>query len=328
MERLIMAIPIAAGFLADCVIGDPHALAAIHPAALIGRLIAALERAARRLFPRRLVLGGTLLGCAVLILSTGIPLSLLILCYRVNIWLGIAVESLLCCTLTAARCLRDESMKVYRAIKKDNTEEARKAVSMIVGRDTARLDRDGIIRAAVETVAENASDGVTAPLFFMAIGGAPLGFFYKAANTMDSMLGYTNEKYRDIGRFAAKLDDLLNFLPSRMTALIMIMAAGLLGLDGRNAWRVWRRDRRNHASPNSAQTESACAGALGVRLGGDAYYFGELHHKPFIGDDARGIENEDIRRANRLMYLASAIMAALCTAARAGIFAVIAIIAA
>ena len=190
---------------------------------------------------------------------------------------------------------------------------------MIVGRDTAVLDRDGIIRAAVETVAENTSDGVTAPLFYMGLGGAVGAFFYKSVNTMDSMIGYKNEKYADIGWFAAKLDDVLNFIPSRLTALLMAAAAPVLGLDGRGALRIWRRDRRKHASPNSAQTESACAGALHVRLAGDAWYFGKLHKKPYIGDDDRPIEAEDIRRANRLMYAASVMMLVIAAALRGAI---------
>ena len=214
-------------------------------------------------------------------------------------------------------------MKVYRAISENDTEKARTAVSMIVGRDTKPLDRNGIIRAAVETVAENTSDGVTAPMLYMGLGGAVLGFFYKAANTMDSMIGYTGEKYLHIGKFAAKLDDVLNYIPSRLTALLMIFSAGILRLDMKNAWRIWRRDRRNHASPNSAQTEAVCAGALDVRLAGDAYYFGELHKKPFIGDNIREIENEDIRRANRLMYCTSALMLILCTVVRALLWGII-----
>ncbi|MBQ8078735.1 MAG: cobalamin biosynthesis protein CobD, partial [Oscillospiraceae bacterium] len=190
------------------------------------------------------------------------------------------------------------------------------AVSMIVGRDTAVLDEAGILRAAVETVAENTSDGVTAPLFYMAFGGAVGGLFYKAANTMDSMIGYRNETYAEIGRFTARLDDVLNYLPSRLTALLMIAACPCLGFDARQAWRIWRRDRRCHASPNSAQTESACAGALHLRLAGDAQYFGQVHHKPYIGDDDRPIEPEDIRRANRLMYAASGMMLLLCACVR------------
>ena len=225
-----------------------------------------------------------------------------------HLWLGAAVEGLMCYYLMAARCLHDESMNVYRKIASNDVEGARKAVSMIVGRDTNVLDRNGIIRAAVETVAENTSDGVTAPVMYMALGGAVLGFFYKAANTMDSMIGYKNEKYKDIGFFAAKLDDVLNYFPSRITAFAMISCAPMLRFDGIGAYRIWKRDRRKHASPNSAQTESACAGALGVRLAGDAYYFGELHKKEFIGDAIREIENEDICRANRLMYLSSALI--------------------
>lgn len=315
MKILIAVLPLLAGFLLDCILGDPYSLP--HPIRLIGKLISALEKWVRKTFENSLVTGGTVLSLIVLLVSTAVPLGLLILCYRINIWLGTAVESILCYYMLAARCLRNESMKVYRAFLENDTEKARKAVSMIVGRDTKPLDRNGIIRAAVETVAENTSDGVTAPMLYMGLGGAPLGFFYKAANTMDSMIGYTSEKYIKIGRFAAKLDDVLNFIPSRLTALLMILSAGLLNFDIRNAWKIWRRDRRNHASPNSAQTEAVCAGALDVRLAGDAYYFGELHKKPFIGDDIREIENEDIRRANRLMYCTSVLMLMVCAALRA-----------
>ena len=218
------------------------------------------------------------------------------------------------------KCLRDESTKVYRGLKENDTEKARKAVSMIVGRDTDRLDNSGIIRAAVETVAENTSDGVTAPLMFTALGGAIFGYLYKAANTMDSMIGYKNEKYAEIGYFAAKLDDILNYIPSRITALIMIFSSYMLKFNGKNAYKIWKRDRRKHASPNSAQTESVCAGALEIRLAGDAYYFGELHKKEYIGDDIRPIKNEDIRKANKLMYCTSVIVLILSIIFRAVIF--------
>lgn len=321
MKILIAVLPLLAGFLLDCILGDPYSLP--HPIRLIGRLVSALEKWARNAFANNLTAGGTILALIVLLTSAGIPLAVLFLCYRVNIWLGAAAESILCYYMLAARCLRNESMKVYRAISENDTEKARTAVSMIVGRDTKPLDRNGIIRAAVETVAENTSDGVTAPMLYMGLGGAVLGFFYKAANTMDSMIGYTSEKYLHIGKFAAKLDDVLNYIPSRLTALLMIFSAGILRLDMKNAWRIWRRDRRNHASPNSAQTEAVCAGALDVRLAGDAYYFGELHKKPFIGDNIREIENEDIRRANRLMYCTSALMLVLCTAVRALLWGII-----
>ena len=313
MKYLIPALPLISGFILDSVIGDPYNIP--HPIRLIGRLIAGLEKAVRRRF-KNLRLGGALLALTVIAVSAALPLALLLVCYRVNIVLGAVAESVLCCYMLAARCLCRESMKVCRAAESGDIEEARRAVSMIVGRDTAVLDRDGIIRAAVETVAENTSDGVTAPLFYMGLGGAVGAFFYKSVNTMDSMIGYKNEKYADIGWFAAKLDDVLNFIPSRLTALLMAAAAPVLGLDGRGALRIWRRDRRKHASPNSAQTESACAGALHVRLAGDAWYFGKLHKKPYIGDDDRPIESGDIRRANRLMYGASVMMLVIAAALR------------
>lgn len=313
MKYLIPALPLISGFILDSVIGDPYNIP--HPIRLIGRLIAGLEKAVRRRF-KNLRLGGALLALTVIAVSTALPLALLLVCYRVNIVLGAVAESVLCCYMLAARCLCRESMKVCRAAESGDIEEARRAVSMIVGRDTAVLDRDGIIRAAVETVAENTSDGVTAPLFYMGLGGAVGAFFYKSVNTMDSMIGYKNEKYADIGWFAAKLDDVLNFIPSRLTALLMAAASPVLGLDGRGALRIWRRDRRKHASPNSAQTESACAGALHVRLAGDAWYFGKPHKKPYIGDNDRPIESGDIRRANRLMYGASVMMLVIAAALR------------
>lgn len=316
----MLVIPIVIGFLMDCILGDPYSLP--HPVRLIGTLISKLEVIFRSKVSNE-KMAGTMLCISVLIISAGIPALLIILCYRINIILGIAVESILCYYLIAAKCLRDESMKVYKAIEEDDTEKARCAVSMIVGRDTDVLDRNGIIRAAVETVAENTSDGVTAPLFYMAFGGAVLGFFYKAANTMDSMIGYKNEKYFHFGRTAAKLDDVLNFIPSRFTALLMIISAFFLGLDGDGAFKIWQRDRRNHSSPNSAQTESAAAGALGVRLAGNAYYFGKLCEKPYIGDPVRVIENEDIVRVNRMMYVSSVLMLIIACVVRMIVSAVI-----
>lgn len=315
MNYFAAVLPLLIGAVLDSILGDPYSLP--HPVRLVGRLISRLENFVRSRMSGHLRAGGVLLALIVLIASAVVPLGILILCYSVNIWLGAAAEGVMCYYLMAAKCLRDESMKVYRAVSKGDTEGARKAVSMIVGRDTEVLDSKGIIKAAVETVAENTSDGVTAPIMYMSLGGAVLGSFYKAANTMDSMIGYKNEKYADIGRFAAKLDDVLNFIPSRLTALAMIVCAPLVGLDSKRAYRIWKRDRRKHASPNSAQTESACAGALGVQLAGDAYYFGELHKKEFIGDPVRDIENEDIPRANRLMYAASALVFMVSAAVRA-----------
>lgn len=317
MKGFIYALPMLVGFVIDIFVGDPYNFP--HPIRAIGTLIAKLEKFVRSRF-KNLRRGGTFLALTVLIVSTLIPLAVLFVCYKINIFFGLAVESVMCWQLVAARCLQKESMKVCHAVEEKNIEKARQAVSMIVGRDTDVLDETGIVKAAVETVAENTSDGVTAPIMYIALGGAPLGFFYKAANTMDSMIGYTNEKYIDIGRFAAKLDDVLNFIPSRLTALMMILSAYLLGADGKNAARIWKRDRRKHASPNSAQTESVCAGALDIRLAGDAYYFGELHKKEFIGDDIRTPESEDIRRANRLMYCTSVIVLIVGAALRAAVF--------
>ncbi len=309
MKYIIAVFPLISAFLLDLVIGDPYSMP--HPVRLIGKLISALEKKIRVKFSGNLRKGGVILVLIVSAVSTAIPLALVIICYIINLWFGAVAEGVMCFFLIAAKCLCQESMKVCRAAEKGDIKAARRAVSMIVGRDTETLDKSGIIRAAVETVAENTSDGVTAPIIYIGIGGAPLGFFYKAVNTMDSMIGYRNEKYADIGRFAAKLDDVFNYFPSRLTALIMICISPILGFKFRNAFRIWRRDRRKHASPNSAQTESACAGALGIRLAGDAYYFGELHKKEFIGDESRKIECDDIRRANRLMYASSAVMLAI-----------------
>ncbi len=321
MKIWIAVLPLLAGFLLDLLLGDPYWLP--HPVRLIGRGIAGLERVLRKRLPGRERMAGILLAAVILVLSTAIPALVLFLCYRICVWLGVAVESVFCYYLLAARCLAKESGKVYRAAVAGDVEGARRAVSMIVGRDTAPLDMQGIVKAAVETVAENTSDGVTAPMFYIMLLGAGGGFFYKAANTMDSMIGYKNEKYLDFGRFAAKLDDVLNFIPSRLTALLMILSAWLLRYDGRNAYKIWRRDRFNHASPNSAQTEAVCAGALDVMLAGDAYYFGQLCKKKTIGDDIRPIEPNDIRRANRLMYCTSVLMLAIAAAFRVIVYGIL-----
>ncbi|MDE6960919.1 MAG: adenosylcobinamide-phosphate synthase CbiB, partial [Lachnospiraceae bacterium] len=204
--------------------------------------------------------------------------------------------------LLATRSLKEETMKVYQALKAGDLTGARQAVSMVVGRDTAVLDEAGVTRAAVETVAENTSDGILAPLLFLAIGGAPFGYFYKAVNTMDSMVGYKNDRYLYFGRAAAKFDDVLNYIPARLSAVLMVCAGGLLGMDAGNAFRIYVRDRYNHSSPNSAHTEAVAAGALHIQLAGNAYYFGKLYEKPSIGDPDRPVEYEDIRRANRLLY--------------------------
>ena len=305
------------GFGLDLLLGDPHSFP--HPVVAIGKLISALEKLRRRLFPATRNgerLAGGILWVLVVSVSAGIPALLLWLCRSISPWLGLAAESVMCWQILAAKSLQTESMKVCRALSAGDTEGARHAVSMIVGRDTARLDRQGIARAAVETVAENTSDGVVAPMVFLAIGGAPLGFFYKAVNTMDSMLGYIEPPYRDFGFVPAKMDDVMNYLPARLSGLLMLAAGTLLGMDAKNGWRIFRRDRYNHASPNSAQTESVCAGLLGLRLAGDAWYHGALHKKPYIGDPVREVEPEDIPRACRLLYGTAFLSLALCALAR------------
>ena len=306
------------GFVLDTLFGDPPWLP--HPVVLMGKAISALEKRLRARLPQ--TPQGELLGGAVVAFTLPVGTFLLtsLVCLgaaKLSPWLGLAVQMFWCGQALAAKGLVQESTNVYRALIKPDLPAARKAVSRIVGRDTQNLTLEGVTKAAVETVAENASDGVIAPLLYMLLGGAPLALTYKAINTMDSMLGYKNEKYLYFGRAAAKLDDAANYLPSRLAGLLWCAAAALTGNSPKGAWRIWRRDRRNHASPNSAQTESACAGALGVQLAGPAYYFGEYYAKPTIGDPLRPIEPEDIRRANRMMYAESVLALAVGLAVRA-----------
>lgn len=314
---LVSLAACGAGFLLDFIFGDPVWI--YHPVRLIGKGIAFCEKHLRKLCvsredyspekeQKRLVAAGAVLWICIAGLSFVFPLALLILAQKIHPLLRFILETFWCYQIVAARCLCKESGKVYDRLRHNDLTGARKAVSMIVGRDTENLSAEGVIKAAVETVAENTSDGVTAPLFYMLIGGAPLGFLYKAVNTMDSMLGYKNEKYLYFGRIPAKLDDVFNYIPARITALFMILAAFLCGLDGKNAWRIYLRDRRKHASPNAAQTEAVCAGALRVQLAGDAVYFGKVYKKDYIGDALRPVETEDIKRTGRLMYVTAILL--------------------
>jgi len=304
---LISTAALCTGFILDTIIGDPKGWP--HIVRVFGALISRLERILYPLKNKRL--GGALLVLVAILADTAIPAGLLYLAWK---WSWVAyfiLESLLCWQLLALKSLRVESRAVFDALEQGDLPKARRALSMIVGRDTADLDEAGVIRAAVETVAENASDGVMAPLFYMAFGGAALGCLYKTTNTMDSMIGYRNERYGAFGTAAARLDDVLNYLPSRLCALLMIPAARLCRLDAKNAFRIWKRDRRKHASPNAAQTESVMAGALRVRLAGNAVYQGVLHEKPTIGDDTRPVSAQDILAAHHLLNAASALMMAL-----------------
>lgn len=301
-----------AGFVLDLLIGDPHFIP--HPVRLIGSLISFLDKRLNcddgyNISEKKLNLikykRGMLLAFTVIFATFAMSVIIIVAAYSINLYAGVIAEAVMMWQILATKCLRVESMRVYDALRTDGVDAGRRAVSMIVGRDTSVLDAAGVTRAAVETIAENTSDGVIAPMLYTAIGGPVLGFVYKAVNTMDSMLGYKNDKYMYFGRFAARLDDVVNFIPARISAYLMIAAAFIGGrqFDGKNAYHIFKRDRFNHASPNSAQTESVCAGALRVQLAGDAVYFGKLVKKKYIGDGLREIEYEDIKRANRLMYI-------------------------
>ena len=304
----ISLVALIMGYILDLIFGDPYWMP--HPVRFIGNLISILEKVIRRFMPktkRGEYIGGIILTVMVVSISMVIPLVIILMAKSINTYLALTVETFMCYQILATKSLKVESMKVYDELAKNDLPSARKAVSMIVGRDTKDLTFSGVAKAAVETVAENTSDGIIAPMIFIAIGGAPMGFFYKAINTMDSMVGYKNEKYMNFGRFAAKLDDVVNYLPARISAYQMILSSFFLRYDYKNAFKIYKRDRYNHASPNSAQTESVCAGALDVQLAGNAYYFGKLYEKPTIGDDIREINYDDIKKANRLLYCTSII---------------------
>ena len=297
-----------AGLVLDLLIGDPESLSRFHPVVWMGKAIRRMEALLRKVFPKTAAgefVAGLLL--AFFLPAIVLFLSLWILSFLRKLWLpaGILVEIIWCAQALAVKNLKDEAMHVYQTLTSSTIEESRKAVSRIVGRDTAELTRAGVIRATVETVAENFSDGCVAPMFYMLLGGAPFALCYKAINTMDSMLGYKNDRYLYFGRAAARLDDAANFLPSRMAALVLILASALTGENAPRAFQIWQRDRRKHESPNSAQCEAVMAGALGVRLCGPASYFGQVHEKPWIGDDLRPVSEGDIRRACRLELFGS-----------------------
>lgn len=314
-EHLLTAL--TAGFILDFILGDPEGL--WHPVQGIGSVISFLEKSIRKVCPKTRTgerAGGVLLVVLTLAVSVSVPGILLLAAGRISPVLLFLAEMLFTWQMLAVKSLRKESRRVYDALEQEGLPAGRKAVSRIVGRDTERLTEDGVIKAAVETVAENTSDGVVAPLLYTALGGCTLGCIYKAINTMDSMVGYRNEKYQYFGTAAAKLDDIANFIPARISALLMIVSARLCSFDAKNAWKVFRRDRWKHPSPNSAQTESVCAGALQIQLAGDAVYFGQVHHKPTLGDPIRPVEAEDIPRANELMYVTAWLTLVLCIALR------------
>ena len=298
------------GALIDLLVGDPEWFP--HPVRLIGKYIAFVEGKARLGDPSGVALRrrGTLLALSAVLLTAGVTSGALILLRLLGFWphfIGMTLVSWMC---LSARNLADEAEGVRRALE-ESLEAGRRRVGRIVGRDTGNLTRREVLCATIETVAENLTDGVISPMLYLALGGPVLGMAFKAASTLDSMIGYLNEKYRDLGRFAARADDVWNYVPARITALLMCLMAFPLGLDGVRAFDTVRRDHANHLSPNCAWSESAAAGALGVRLGGDHEYFGQVVQKPTIGDDIRPPEGEDIRRMDRLMFASAGAMLAL-----------------
>ncbi len=311
---MYVAAALLTGFILDILFGDPKLIR--HPVRILGSLV---TRAEKLFYPedkgkRRFY--GTAMCITIYAVCFGCALSAVLIAKKLNVWLYFALEAFVCFRLLAANSLKKESMNVYFALAGDDITSARRYLSYIVGRDTESLKENEIITAAVETVAENTSDGEIAPLFYFALGGAPLMLLYKAVNTLDSMIGYKNERYSDFGRFAAKTDDLFNLLPAEISGRLITAVSGLCGLDSENSRRIFVRDKHNHTSPNSAKCESAAAGALGIRLGGTHAYFGKIYEKPTIGDDTRPPEAEDIKKTNKLMYASSALAAVLFTVIR------------
>jgi adenosylcobinamide-phosphate synthase len=298
-------IPLILGYALDLLVGDPQGFP--HPIRLIGKMIENLEIVLRKKCKsaRDERHAGIILWVSVVLTSYVVPLVILWLSSKISIMLALAIETIMSAFILATKSLKDESMIVHKYLEQNDISSARKYLSYIVGRDVENLNSNQIAKAAVETVAENTSDGVIAPMLFILIGGAPLGFLYKGINTLDSMVGYKNEKYINMGRFSALADDAANFLPSRIAAYLMIAASYILNMDYKSAYRIYKRDRYNHKSPNSAHTESVCAGALNIMLGGPNYYGGVLVAKPTIGDDKRPVVNDDIKKSNKLMYATS-----------------------
>lgn len=293
------------GYCLDLILGDPYWIP--HPIRFIGKGINKLEEILRRIFKKdkNLRLAGVLLALGIIACTYIITFSVIFVFKSINSHLAMAAQAFMIFQILATNSLAKESRKVYYPLKERNLPEARKFLSYIVGRDTASLQKKEITRATVETVAENISDGIIAPLLYIFIGGAPLGMAYKAVNTLDSMVGYKNDRYKDLGWSSAKIDDIANFLPARLTGLLITLATILLKYDIKNSIKILLRDRKNHSSPNAGYPEAAVAGALGIQLGGTNIYFGKPVYKPTIGDNLRDIEIEDINRTIRIMYITS-----------------------
>ena len=288
------------GFLLDLIIGDPQN--PIHPIRIIGSLCKATEKFFRKVLKKSLKIAGLLTWITVVLIVFLFNYFLLKGAYAINNVLGVILSSIMIYFCISTKALKVEGLKVVKYVIQDDIEGARKQLSYIVGRDTKNLDKEAILKAVVETVAENMSDGVIAPLFYAGIGGAPLAFLYKAVNTMDSMFGYKNDKYIEFGYFPAKLDDVFNYIPARLSGYFIVVVSFILGLDYKNSFKIYKRDKNNHSSPNSAHPEAAVAGALNVQLGGPNYYFGKLVEKQTIGDDREKIDINKVNNTNNILY--------------------------
>ncbi|MDO9566139.1 MAG: adenosylcobinamide-phosphate synthase CbiB [Candidatus Desulfaltia sp.] len=299
-------------YITDIIIGDPRWFS--HPVVIIGKFVRFLEDKFRRCSFLNEKKSGIILWFAVVIPVYFIAWGIVKGCYFINPWFGAIITILLASMTLATRSLFDESRVVIDALNNGNIVEARKNLSMIVGRDTRNLSEEEILRAVIETVSENLSDGIIAPMFYLAIGGVPLAMAYKAVNTLDSMVGYKNERYGDIGWFSAKMDDIWNWIPSRLTGLIIIIVAFILRLNWRDSWKIMQRDGQNHSSPNSGIPEAAAAGALAIQLGGKIQYFGEVTNKPTIGEKIKEIDRDDVKKAWIIMFFSSLLMTFVCMA--------------
>ena len=294
-------LSIYTGYALDLIIGDPYSFP--HPVRFIGKLISFVERQIIKITSsdKGLKIAGFFLWFITVAVTFGIT-YLVVNLFKFNKIAYFIVNSILIYTTLATKCLKDESTKIYKVLKTGDLEKSRVQLSYIVGRDTENLDKEAILKAVIETVAENMSDGVIAPFFYAGLGGAPLAFLYKAVNTMDSMFGYKNEKYIEFGYFPAKLDDVFNYIPARLSGYLITIASFILGLDYKNSLKIYKRDKNNHSSPNSAHPEAAVAGALNIQLGGANYYFGKLVEKPTIGDCKEKVSIDKVNDVNNILY--------------------------
>ena len=299
MNRLIFFIKIWIAYVLDLIFGDPQNV--VHPVQVIGKIISAGEKVLLR--KKYKFLAGAVLN----IFTVSITYTLMYLIsksVKISVFFMI-IEIYLMYTIFSINSLAREGNRVYRILKEGDIEKARKDLSYLVSRDTEMMDEKMIIRSTMETISENTVDGIVAPMFYMFLGGMPLAMVYKAINTLDSMVGYKNEKYMDFGKFSAKIDDAANFIPARITGILIVLASMILGYDYKNSLKIFIRDRKNHSSPNSAHSEASVAGALGVQFGGKVSYFGKETDKPTIGDKTKEFELEDIRKNIRIMYVTS-----------------------